>query len=110
MTRDEARAAILNAKGATRPLTIFGVDLEMREPPIQDVIDAQQHTDQKQAFANLVIKFSYLPGESEPLFTDEDAEQLLNMPFGKDARQLMAVIQDFMGVTPDAASKSEASE
>lgn len=109
MTRDEARAKIFAAKPEGQKATLFGVEIELREPPISDVLDTQMQEDRKRAAMIMLIRYCYLPN-GEPLFEEGDIETLLSLPFGKDYRDVNMAIQRMIGVIPSLDDKSSTEE
>lgn len=107
-TREEALAQIFGAKPKGSPTTLFGVPVELREPSLDEVLDAQNSEDKKRSAVDMIIRFTYLPGSSERLFGDEHVESLLSLPFGKDLQQLQKAIGQLLGMDVTDEDKSQA--
>jgi hypothetical protein len=107
-TRDQIREAIFNAKPNRTPITLFGMKLELVEPPLSIVLAAQQNEDRSMAVAEMIVRYTYMPGTQVQVFEDADLNAILALPFGKDLAGLNAAITEMMGVTPDDADKSGA--
>lgn len=105
LSRDEARAAIFQVKSKSELTTFNGVQVELREPSVQDVLDFQQNLDRKAGVSNLLVNYVYLP-DGEKLFEPEDAEQLLALPWNQDFNALQNKILLMMGVVPTPEDKS----
>src|ERR1700761_5925145 len=67
LTRDEAREMIFNARAARTPITLFGVPLDLVEPPLGVLLEAQDNPSKKVAVAQLIVQYSYLRGTQEPV-------------------------------------------
>lgn len=109
LSRDEARAAVFAAKPAKFPAKFNGVDVELVEPTLDEIMSAQNQEDRKRGAAMMLVRFVHLPN-GEPLFEEGDIEEMLRMPFNKDMRDLNLQIQKLIGVVPDAADKSTSTE
>lgn len=105
LTRDEARAKVFGTKAVAQTLTLWGVEVELREPSIGAVIDTQAEEDRKRAAMNMLVRYVFLP-DGTPLFEEADIEALLALPFGKDYREVQYAIMRLTGVMPEAADKS----
>lgn len=109
LSRDEARAKIFGAKASATPMTLFGVPVDLREPPISEVMDSQVEEDRKRGSMMMLVRYVYLRDSEQPLFEEADIETLLTLPFGKDFRDINLAIQKMLGVIPSGDDKSQAS-
>jgi hypothetical protein len=112
MSRDDIRKAILDSKPQTRLIKVFGVEVEMRQSTVKDVLGSvtdrsgQENMDRSEAFAKLIIAHCYVPGTNERVFSEEDVDVLKNMPFGKELNDIQGAINDLMGIDIAAALKN----
>lgn len=97
---DDARAAIF-ATRAPRTVIIefFGVEVEIRQPRMGDVIDrAADEETKKNGLVTQLIAYGYLPGTDQKIFTPEDIDSLKALPFGKDYSALADALVQLMDV------------
>lgn len=104
-TKDQIRAAVLDAKPKDEPLDVFGVTLYLREPPTGTILDAQNSEDKKVGLMILITNYVY-DSDGNTVFDEADVDSLLSVPFGDDMRKLTSEINKFLGVQPTAADKS----
>lgn len=100
-TRDELRAKIFaaaNTQPKIVPLTFFGADLELRQPKMRDILKAQANEDRESAVIQMLTDYAYIPGTEERAFEEGDAENLKNLPFGKDFQVLSKALEDLTEV------------
>lgn len=105
--RDKLRSAILegdNSKPATKTITLFGNDVEIRQPSIGTVID---DADKVKNIADILMQYCYVPGTDEKLFDDADRDSLLAMPWGPEFLKAQQAINELAGV---AAADVEAAK
>lgn len=99
--RDELRAAIFhNSKPNSTTLTFFGVEIELRQPPMKDVMEAQATAAENRALAaaQMVVRYAYVPGTNERVFEDADIDAIMQMPFGADLANLNVKIAELTNV------------
>jgi hypothetical protein len=87
----------------SRIVTVFGIDLEIRQPTFKDSIEPSSATDDSMRAAEMIIKYSYIPGTEEHAFEDTDAEMILRWPIGKDLMALNNTIAELTGVDIETA-------
>lgn len=92
-TRDEIRAAILNIKAQSKIITVAGVEVEMRQPTVEDIISGDS-TDRKTTVVKMMVDYTYVPGTSEKVFSQEDTEVILALPFGADWNALNNAVNE----------------
>ena len=102
----DARAAIFNAKPQTQALTFAGVPIIIQEPAFGEVIDSQQNEDRKVGMAMLIVKYVYL-ADGQKLFSEEDVDSIIALPWNEDLRTLNNAISKFLGVAPSNDDKSQ---
>lgn len=101
MTRDEMRAAIFhNSKPKSTEFTFFGVMIELRQPPMKAVMEAQAIAAENRgmAAAQMVVRYAYVPGTNDRVFEEADIDSILAMPFGKDLADLNVKIAELTNV------------
>jgi hypothetical protein len=97
LSRDEARAKILGAKIEIRPITFFGVDIELRQPTLGTILDMREAGLAMNGM-KMLTDYAYLAGSDEKLFESTDEEGLRNLPFGPDVQNLMNEVATLLGV------------
>lgn len=106
LTRDELRAAIFGQKAAVFTEKYAGVDIELREPSLGEILDMQLGDDRKVQTANMLINFCFVPGTLDPIFEEADLEGILALPYSADYNTLITRINTMMGVAVTADDKS----
>ena len=99
--QDRIRAAIF-AKNVfqTKVVTAFGVEMEIRQPSLGEMLALQKMADTDdpeehvKAVLLSVVKYCYVPGTNDPIFNESDLDLLKNLPF-----------DDNIGVINDAVAK-----
>lgn len=85
VNRDEMRAAIFageNKKLARKVITLFGQEVEIRQPTVKQMTNLDP-SDEKTSFViKLLVDFTYVPGTDEKVFDKGDIAQLETMPTG----------------------------
>ncbi len=112
LTRDDLRAKLLgNApKPETRQITLFGTEIELRQPTLAAILASQDISDAKERMADMIIQYAFVPGTLEPIFESTDKAVILNWPFGEDILHLQTVIGELTGIdVDDAEAKLKAS-
>ena len=101
LSRDETRTAIFhNSKPKSIEFKFFGVLIELRQPPMKQVMEAQATAadDRSKAAAQMVVRYAYVPGTNERVFDEADIDGILNMPFGSDLADLNLKIAELTNV------------
>lgn len=99
MTRDELRAKLFSAKKyKSEIITLFGAEIEIRQPSLGGILEQQESEDRKAGLINSLTRFCYVPGTDELVFELGDAEAILNMPFGDDVVALNKAIENLTGI------------
>jgi len=100
LTRDQIRAALIGKKhkGNTELVTLFGTEIELRQPTLGTILDARAEDDEKTRTANVFIDYAYVPGTDERVFEDTDRDTILNWPFNEDLVEVQVVIAKLTGV------------
>jgi hypothetical protein len=83
--RDKLRGSILKTIApASEKVMFFGVEIELRQPTLGDVLSAKQNQDPTAAVIETLIRQAYVPGTDERVFEEADTSELLLKPFGAD--------------------------
>lgn len=97
--RDALRAALLSSK-VYKPksvvIELFGQQVEVRQPPISEVMKGQEGNPDEQA-ARMIIKYCYVPGTDERVFEEGDIPTIMQWPFGDDVIRLQEAINKLSG-------------
>lgn len=108
-TKKEIREAILNAKPKTAKVVVFGQEVEIRQASVAEVLSGKAEgelPDRATAFAELLIRFCYVPGTNEKVFDDTDVDVLKTIPLGEDVTGIQDAINKLMGIDIEAALKN----
>lgn len=106
-SRDEIRQAFLDAKPKSQSLTVFGVEVFLKEPPLGVVLDTEAAEDRKVAMVTMIVKYVHTE-DGTPVFDESDIDGLLGVPFSADMRTLSEAISKMTGVSPTTEDKSPA--
>lgn len=100
MSRDDIRKILIGNTPTARSeiITIFGVTMEMRQPPLSDVLGTVIGDNTKKQVAYFVINYCYMPGTTERIFESSDEAAILKWPFGPDFMRLQDLVTELMGV------------
>ena len=106
VSRQSIRDALLGnvPLAKTEAITIYGIDIELRQPTLGAILDAQDEADTKARSADMIIRFACVPGTDERVFEDTDRAMILNWPFGDDMMKLQTAITKLSGVNIDDAT------
>ena len=97
--RDTIRKAILSGRKAkTLLVTAFGVELEMRQPSLGDVLDLQDMESTKERVIQSLINYCYVPGTKEKVFDITDSEVLAALPFDDNFTAIQEAIAELTGI------------
>lgn len=108
--RREIRNKILQAKPEVRQLNLFGADVELRQPPLKEIMEFQQSGDTTDAAARMVQRYVFVPGTDMRVFEEADLESILGIPFGKDMQALQEAINDLTGIEIEVEKQEKNSE
>lgn len=105
LTRDELRAALLGdaPKPESKIITMFGVELELRQPNLGAILKTREEGDNITRAIDMIIEYSYVPGTDDHVFEDTDRDAMMKWPFGPDLAALNAAIAELTGIDIDAA-------
>ena len=82
-SRDAIRAAVFSSANFSREkIKMFGMEVEIRQPSVKEVIDLADAEANRERLTNLIINHTYVPGTEEKVFEKADFDSVLNMPSG----------------------------
>jgi hypothetical protein len=97
--RDSLRAKIFSAKKVRRKeIDFFDGRIELRQPTLGDIVDAQDNKDRKAAVVETLIKYAYIPGTDTKVFEEGDADVFKGMPFGADFIRVSKALEELTEV------------
>lgn len=109
--REDLRNKIFsNARPKSIEVEFFGVMIELRQPPMRQVLELQQLEDRSSAAAQMIVGYAYVPGTDERMFDVADVEQIALMPFGADLARVNQAITELTDInfqTKEAEGNSE---
>ena len=104
--RNKLREKLLSShQGEVKALNVFGVDIELRQPSLGDILSVKDSATDEDRAAELVIQYAYVPGTDERIFEKADKANILNWPFGKDIQRLQRAVVELTGIDIEAAEK-----
>lgn len=116
-TRDDIRARIFAKKDLrSKLLDFFGTEIELRQPMLKDILQAQQEAQQQaedgvsSAVVNILLQYAYVPGTSEKVFEEGDKDALLDLPFDENLIGVTDALTELTKVNftkPSADSKND---
>lgn len=104
LSRDEIRATVLGKRQEPKyeVVSLFGTDIELRQPAFGDMLDAREIGDTKTRTIELIIQYAYVPGTDERIFEDTDRDVILDWPFGEDLVEVQSAIARLSGIDIEA--------
>ena len=105
LTREQIRDQLLGhaPKASTKALTLFGIDVELRQPTLGAILDAQETESNRERSAAMIIQYAFVPGTDERVFEPADREMILKWPFNEDVIALQEAIIELSGVDIEGA-------
>ena len=88
-----------------KTVTLFGCELELQQPTLRAILDAQSEEDTKTRSISMIIDYAYVPGTNERLFEAADREMILNWPFNDELVTIQLAIAELTGVKVNAAEQ-----
>jgi hypothetical protein len=98
-SRDDIRNAILDlgSKGESEVIHVFGVDVEIRTPSLEDLLQYRDAEKDDTIMARAIANNCYVPGTEERVFEDADLPSIMKLKFTKDMRRLNKAVTDVLG-------------
>lgn len=84
--------------GECRPITLFGEDLELRNPTFKSIMNARDTENSAERGATMIINYCYVPGTNDLAFEAADLEMILRWPFTPDLMNLNNAIAEMTGI------------
>ena len=109
-TRDGLRTKLLsasNTKPRSEVLTLFGQQVEVRQPSLGAILDFQQYEDRKEQAARAIIKYVFVPGTDERIFEEGDIPTIMNWPFTGEVLALSQTLDKLVGINPEDLEASK---
>lgn len=95
----DIRSAIFQAaKPKSKLVKLFGQDVELKQPSMGTMFEAQAAKTTALASAQMIIAYCYKPGTDEKVFDSADVEVITQMPWGKDLVDVQNAIQELTGI------------
>ena len=96
--RTSIRTAIFAGKAKVLLVTAFGVDLELRQPSMGELLDLQDLPDQKSRVVASLIRYCFVPGTKEKVFDEADRDSILALPFDENFVKINDAIAELTGI------------
>lgn len=106
LSRDQIRASIFNTKPKSEFINIFGCDVELRQPSLGNILEAQTKDDRRAAIVDMIIDYCYVPGTNEKVFEAADAEGILTLPYGEDLSKINDAIARLTNIDVSGEEKN----
>lgn len=100
LNREDIRQRILGAAKDVKveKLTLFGIDVELRQPSFAAIMEARELDNPGTRAASMIIAYACVPGTSERIFSPEDAEMIMEWPYGEDLTKVNSAIMALTGL------------
>lgn len=97
--KSSIRAQIFKThKPKSKVLMFFGAEIELRQPKLKDIISARENPDRQAAVVQALVDYAYVPGSDEKVFTFEDQDQLLELPFGGEFVEVSKALEELTDI------------
>jgi len=109
LTRDEIRSQLLGTshKPKCKLITIWGIEIELRQASLRDILKASGSDDVEVNAVNMVVRYAYMPGTNTRIFEDTDRNVILGWPFGEDMQKLQAAVAELTGISEATIEKAK---
>lgn len=97
-TAQDIRSAIFAAKPKSTLVTLFGKQVELKQPTMGKMFAAQKAVDTAHASAQMLIEYAHVPGTDTKVFDPADVEAVVNLPWGKDLVDMQEAIGKLTGI------------
>lgn len=97
-TRDAIRSAVLGLKAERRSVRIAGMNVEVQQPTVGEILSVKNEDDNSDAMIRMIIDHVYVPGTSEKVFELADRDILKSLPFTDDFTRLSVAISGMTGI------------
>ncbi len=103
-TRDEMRGRLLGSetKPQSEMITLFGVEVELRQPTFASMLDLREIADTKTRTIEMIVQYAFVPDTDEHVFEDTDRDIILGWPFGEDVLEVQNAIARLSGIDIEA--------
>ncbi len=100
LDRRELRDLLLGhaPKVAHKNVMLFGAEIEIRQPTLGAILEAQEIPDNKERTVGMIIEYAFVPGTDERIFDNADREVILTWPFGDELVKIQMAIAELTGV------------
>ncbi len=110
VSRDDIRQAIFSAQNRKRKrktVPLFGTEVEVRQPTVQEMRELGGSDDSSQlAIVTMLINFAFVPGTDEKVFSEGDYDMLASMPLDGDMTNIVRIVQELTSISIDDAVKN----
>lgn len=96
-SRDDIRTAILDAKGESEKLEVFGVQVEVRSPALEDLLKYRDTQGDDTIMARAIANNVYVPDTDQLVFDEADIPGLMKAKFTTDMKTLNAAVTRVLG-------------
>lgn len=99
-TRDAIRSKVLGEthKPKSKVVEFFGTQVEIRQPTLGSIIEAQSSEDPKRGIIEILLNRTFVPGTDDRVFDDADEAVLRNLPFGEDLIRVSQALSELSDV------------
>ena len=101
--RNEIRAAIFaSKKRKSKIVNVFGVDVEIRQPSMGQILDLQAIPTTKDRIVQALMNYCYVPGTNDKIFEPADKDGILNQSYGAEFVQIQEAINELTDLDIEA--------
>ena len=105
--RDVLRGKLFASKQfKTKPITLFGAEIEIRQPPLGEILDFKEEDDSKKAVVRSLVRCCYVPGTNERVFEDTDFDAIMKWPFGDELVRVNEAIAELTSIDLQGEEKN----
>jgi hypothetical protein len=98
MSRKDIREAILSAKPKKEIITLFGQEVELRQPTMGGMFQTQEEGTTAQKSARMLVSYAFIPGTDERVFDPLDVDTIVGLPWGEDLIKAQEAISKLNGI------------
>jgi hypothetical protein len=95
--RDKIRGAILSAPTSDEILEVFGVEVEIKAPDLEGLLQYRDAQNDDNIMARSIVNNVFIPGTNEQVFSEADIPELMKTKFSPDMKKLTKAINRVLG-------------
>ena len=96
-SRDDIRTAVLDSKGDTELVSFRGVQIEIRSPALEDLVQYRNASEDDTVMARAIVQNCWVPGTQERVFDETDIPAIMKLKLNADMRRLNKTLTRILG-------------